>query len=139
MLTDICHISIMEICGRIQRDFLQGMVKVFILHQASLGLIYGNKLSKTLRSLGYLISPGSLYHMLHTMDKSGLLHSRIRVSKGRLRKYYELTEQGRLCLAELRQSLAELVKTVILAPLPEFSSKPLNSLSTNHKLPINAG
>ena len=109
----------MEICGRIHRDFLQGMVKIFILHQASLGPVYGNKLSKILRSLGYRISPGSLYPLLHTMDQSGLLHSRIRVFKGRLRKYYELTEHGHLCLAELRQSLAELVKTVILAPLPE--------------------
>ena len=128
----------MEISRRIYRDFIQGMVKVFILHQASLGPIYGNKMSKTLRSLGYRISPGSLYPLLHNMEKSGLLNSRIRVFKGRLRKYYELTEQGHLCLAELRQSLAELVKTVILAHLPESSSKPLNSLPTNHKLPINA-
>jgi PadR family transcriptional regulator PadR len=111
---------------RIHRDFIQGMVKIFILHQASLGPVYGNKLSQSLHSLGYRISPGSLYPLLHTLEKSSLLHSRIRVSKGRLRKYYDLTEQGHFCLAGLRHELRELVKTVFLGPLPEFSSN-LNS------------
>jgi PadR family transcriptional regulator PadR len=116
----------MLISRRIHRDFIQGMVKIFILHQASLGPVYGNKLSKALRSLGYQISPGSLYPLLHTLEKAGLLASRIRVSKGRLRRYYELSEPGQLCLAGLRQELRELVKIVILGPLPEFSSQTPN-------------
>ncbi len=112
-------------------------MKIFMLHQASLGPIYGNKMSKTLRSIGYQISPGSLYPLLHTLEKSGLFHSRIRVFKGRLRKYYELTEQGHLCLSELRQDLGELVQTVILGPLPVCSSKTLDPKPTNGKLPPN--
>ena len=127
----------MLISRQIHRDFIQGMVKIFMLHQASLGPIYGNKMSKALQSLGYQISPGSLYPLLHTLEKSGLLHSHIRVAKGRLRKYYILTEQGYLCLSELRQELGELVQTVILGPLPEFSAKILDSKPTNHKLPLN--
>ena len=126
----------MPISRRIHRNFIQGMVKIFILHQASLGPVYGNKLSKALQSLGYQISPGSLYPLLHTLEKFNLLHSRIRVSKGRLRKYYELTEQGHHCLAGLRQELGELVKTVILGPLPEFSSPPPNC-KPNHPLRAN--
>ena len=137
MLTDICHISTMLISQQIHRDFIQGMVKIFILHQASLGPIYGNKMSKALRSLGYQISPGSLYPLLHTLEKSGLFHSRVRVFKGRLRRYYELTEQGYLCLSALRQDLGELVETVILGPLPEFCSKSLDAKPTNNKLPLN--
>ena len=127
----------MLISRQIHRDFIQGMVKIFMLHQASLGPIYGNKMSKTLRSIGYQISPGSLYPLLHTLEKSGLFHSRIRVFKGRLRKYYELTEQGHLCLSELRQDLGELVQTVILGPLPLCSSKTLDPKPTNGKLPPN--
>jgi PadR family transcriptional regulator PadR len=137
MLTDICHISTMEISREIHRDFIQGMVKIFLLHQASLGPIYGNKMNKTLRSLGYQISPGSLYPLLHALEKSGLFHSRIRVFKGRLRKYYLLTEQGHLCLSRLRQDLGELVATVILGPLAEFCPKTLDSPPTKNKLPIN--
>ena len=127
----------MQISRQIHRDFIQGMVKIFILHQASLGPIYGNKMSKALQSLGYQISPGSLYPLLHTLEKSGLFHSRIRVFKGRLRKFYELTEQGYLCLSALRQDLGGLVETVILGPLPVFSSKTLNPKPTNNKLPLN--
>lgn len=111
--------------SQIHRDFIHGMAKIFILHQAGQGPVYGNKLSKALKALGYQISPGSLYPLLHTLEKSGLLHSRIRVFKGRLRKYYELTEQGRLCLAALRRELRDLVKTVFLSqdPLSESSSR----------------
>ena len=138
MLTDICHISTMLISQQIHRDFIQGMLKIFVLHQASLGPIYGNKMSKALRALGYQIIPGSLYPLLHTLEKSCLLHSRIRVFKGRLRRYYVLTEQGHLCLSGLRQDLGELVKIVILGPLPEFSSNTLDSKPTKHKLPLNA-
>ncbi len=127
----------MLISRQIHRDFIQGMVKIFMLHQASLGPIYGNKMSKALQSLGYPISPGSLYPLLHTLEKSGLFHSRIRVFKGRLRKYYELTEQGSLCLTELRQDLGELVKTVILGPLSEISATILDPQPTDHKLPLN--
>ena len=130
MLTDICHISTMPISQQIHRDFIQGMVKIFMLHQASLAPIYGNKMSKALRVLGYQISPGSLYPLLHALEKSGLFHSHIRVSKGRLRKYYVLTEQGHICLSGLRQDLGELVKTVILGPLPELSAKTLDSKPT---------
>ena len=137
MLTDICHISTMVIARRIHRDFLQGMVRIFILHQASLGPVYGNKLRKALHSLGYQISPGSLYPLLHTLEKSGLLSSRIRVSKGRLRKYYELSEPGHLCLAEVRQDLRELVQDVILEPLAEISSQTLNA-KPNNQVPVNS-
>jgi PadR family transcriptional regulator PadR len=105
---------------RIHRDFIQGMVKIFILHQASLGPVYGNKLSKHLHALGYQISPGSLYPLLHALEKSGLLTSRIRVAKGRMRKYYELSAEGHLCLAGLRRDLRDLVQGVILGPPAEF-------------------
>jgi PadR family transcriptional regulator PadR len=127
----------MQMSRQIHRDFIQGMVKIFILHQASLGSIYGNKMGKALRTLGYQISPGSLYPLLHTLEDSGLLHSRIRVSKGRLRRYYELTEPGQICLSELRRDLGGLVKTVILDPLPALSSKTLDSQPTKNKLPLN--
>ncbi len=126
----------MPISRRIHRDFIQGMVKIFILHQASLGPIYGNKLNKALRSFGYQISPGSLHPLLHDLEKSGLLHSRIRVSKGRLRRYYELTKQGHICLTELRHQLKDLVHGVIFSPLSDFPASILHSEAAD-KTPIN--
>ena len=120
----------------IHRDFLQGLVKIFILHQASRGPVYGNRLSKALHALGYQISPGSLYPLLHTLENSGLLHSRLRVFKGRVRKYYELTEPGRVCLDELRQSLGDLVRTVIIGPFSEPAAATAEPKS-RARLPVN--
>jgi PadR family transcriptional regulator PadR len=79
------------------------MVRLVVLHQASLGPIYGGRLSKFLRGQGYTISPGSLYPLLHLLEKAGFLTSRLKVYRGRVRKYYEITPQGRDCLNEVRR------------------------------------
>ena len=138
MLTDICHISTMPISRQIHRDFIQGMVKIFMLHQASLGPIYGNKMSKALRSLGYQISPGSLYPLLHTLEKSGLFHSRIRVFKGRLRRYYVTHRAGPSLPLRTAPGFGRVGGNRHPGPLPEFSSKSLDSKPTKNKLPLNA-
>jgi DNA-binding PadR family transcriptional regulator len=104
---------------QISQAFWQGMVKLIVLHQASLGPVYGGRLSKYFHSLGYAISPGSLYPMLHSMEKANLMRCHIRIFKGRARKYYELTPKGQDCLEASRQEAAEIVREVILNGLPD--------------------
>lgn len=116
-LTDIYQISDMELRKQISQAFWQGMVKLMALHQASLGPIYGGRLSKYFRSLGYEISPGSLYPMLHSLEKANLLQCRIKIFKGRARKYYELTPEGQDCLEALRQEVRGIVREVIWGDL----------------------
>jgi DNA-binding PadR family transcriptional regulator len=94
------------------------MVRLFILHRAGQGPVYGGALSKALHSFGYDISPGSLYPLLHALEKRKLLRCRPRMVRGRVRKYYELTSDGRSCLAQVREELAGLVKEVV------FDGKP---------------
>lgn len=113
----------MEYHDQIYQAFWQGVVRLVVLHQASLGPIYGGKLSKFLREQGYAISPGSLYPLLHLLEKADFLTSRLKVYRGRVRKYYEITPQGRACLNEVRREVGDLVRVVILgenpdAPLP---------------------
>ena len=84
----------MEYKSQLYHSFWQGLVKLFVLHQAGQGPIYGGRLEKTLRDRGYDISPGSLYPLLHAMEKANLLSSRLKVFKGRVRKYYGLTPDG---------------------------------------------
>ncbi len=103
---------------QITQAFWQGMVKLVVLHQAGLAPLYGGRLSKYLRNLGYGISPGSLYPLLHAMEKAELLHSRIKIFKGRVRKYYELTPQGHTCLEAVRKEVAGIMKEVIFGDLP---------------------
>ena len=107
----------MEFKKQISQAFWLGMAKLLALHQASLGPIYGGRLSKYFRSLGYEISPGTLYPMLHSLEKANLLQSRIKIFKGRARKYYELTPEGQDCLEALRQEVGGIVREVILGDL----------------------
>ena len=104
----------MEYKSQLYHSFWQGLVKLFVLHQAGQGPIYGGRLKKTLRDRGYDISPGSLYPLLHAMEKANLLSSRLKVFKGRVRKYYGLTPQGESCLQELQQAFSGLAREIIL-------------------------
>jgi DNA-binding PadR family transcriptional regulator len=108
----------MEFRKQISQAFWLGLAQLLALHQASLGPIYGGRLRNYFRSLGYEISPGSLYPMLHSLEKANLLQCRIKIFKGRARKYYELTPEGQDCLKALRQEVREIVREVILGDLP---------------------
>jgi PadR family transcriptional regulator len=99
---------------QIHQAFWQGMVKLIVLHQASLGPVYGGRLSKYFHALGYAISPGSLYPLLHSMEKASLMRCHVKIFRGRARKYYELTPKGQDCLEASRQEAAEIVREVIL-------------------------
>ena len=111
---DIYHIAIVNLKRHMIHSFWQGILKVFVLHQAAQGPIYGGKLKKQLQEWGYDISPGSLYPLLHAFEKNHLFRSRVKIFKGRARKYYEITDQGRAVLAEVQQEL-EIIMSKLLS------------------------
>ena len=98
----------------IYHDFLHGMLSLFVLHKAGQEPVYGGALSKSLQAMGYKISPGSLYPLLHSLERKRLLRCRPRIIRGRVRKYYQLTETGRSFLDTTREALTGLVREVIL-------------------------
>jgi PadR family transcriptional regulator len=108
---------------QICRSFLQGIVELFVLQRAGKGPVYGVSLNKALHTLGYDISPGSLYPLLHSLERKRLLRCRMHEVGGRVRKYYELTDEGRSCLAEVRQDLAGLVEEIIFDRKPGTASR----------------
>jgi len=108
---------------KIYRSFLRGMVELFVLQRAGQGPVYGGSLSKSLRTLGYEISPGSLYPLLHALQEEKLLSCHTREVKGRVRKYYELTAEGRSCLVEVREHLAELVREILFEENSPFTDR----------------
>ncbi len=103
----------MDFRREIMHSFWQGMLRFFILQQAGQSPIYGGKLKKQLREWGYDLSPGSLYPLLHALERASLLHSRVKIFKGRARKYYGITDQGRALLAELQEDLAGIMARVL--------------------------
>jgi DNA-binding PadR family transcriptional regulator len=104
---------------QIRRSFWQGMVKLAILHKASLGPVYGGRLRKYLGDRGHKISPGTLYPLLHSLERESYLQSCVKVYKGRARKYYETTPIGQSCLNELRQQASGIVKEIICQAGPD--------------------
>jgi len=95
------------------RDFFLGVIKIHLLHHAAEGPIYGAAMIEELRRHGYDLSPGTLYPILHGLERSGYLIHEERVVGGKVRKYYAITEEGRAALAEAREKIVELVGEVV--------------------------
>ena len=66
-----------------------------------------------LRRHGYELSPGTLYPVLHRLQRAGYLVREDRLVNGRVRKYYAITDDGRRALVEARTKIGELVSEVL--------------------------
>jgi PadR family transcriptional regulator, regulatory protein PadR len=95
------------------RDFFLGFVRIHVLHHASQEPVYGLELIGELGRHGYDLSPGTLYPMLHGLEKSGYLAREDRLVGGRIRKYYRTTPRGEQALVEARAKIGELVAEVL--------------------------
>ena len=98
---------------KIMRDIFLAFVRVHVLHHAAKDRIFGVEMMDELRRHGYDISPGTLYPLLHALEKSEALASVQEVVAGKVRKYYRTTKSGDLLLGELRAKIAELVDEVL--------------------------
>jgi len=93
--------------------FFAGFMRIHILHHAGEGPIYGVEIARELGRHGYRVSYGTLYPVLHSLERAGLLASRQVVKNGRRRRVYELTDLGRRTLEELKPKIRELVEEVL--------------------------
>jgi PadR family transcriptional regulator PadR len=62
---------------------------------------------------GYRLSPGTLYPILHSLEKEGFLKSYHKTVGGKIRKYYRTTQKGKKALIEARNKIKELIKEVL--------------------------
>jgi DNA-binding PadR family transcriptional regulator len=97
------------------REFFLGFIKIHILHHADEEAVYGLALISELRRHGYELSPGTMYPVLHELERAGYLHRVDRVVNGKVRKYYAITKRGAVALADARKKLRELVDEVLHA------------------------
>ena len=95
------------------RNIFLGFIRIHILHHANEGKIFGVEIMNELRSHGYSISAGTLYPILHSLEKEGYLKRRDEVVNGKVRKYYRITEKGVNALEEAKPKIKELVEEVI--------------------------
>ena len=97
----------------LDREFFLGFIKIHILYHASKEAIFGVAITEELARHGYNLSPGTLYPVLHRLEKVGYLESTSQVVNGRVRKYYLATAEGKRALEESNKKIKELVAEVI--------------------------
>lgn len=95
------------------RNIFLGFIRIHILHHAYEGEIFGVEMMDELRRHGYLISSGTLYPILHSLERDGYLTRRDEVVSGKVRKYYRITEKGINALGEAKKKIQELVEEVM--------------------------
>jgi PadR family transcriptional regulator PadR len=93
----------------------KGILEYCILSVLSRNSCYASDIIKELKEAKVIVVEGTLYPLLTRQKNAGLLSYRWEESpQGPPRKYYELTENGRIYLTDLDKSWQELVESVNL-------------------------
>jgi len=92
----------------------KGVLEFCILSILKDGEAYTNDILDTLKDAKMLVVEGTIYPLLTRLKNAGLLNYRWEESTGGPpRKYYELTETGKLFLNELNTTWGELHQAVV--------------------------
>ena len=89
------------------QDLLSGLIRLHVLHHAAEQEIYGQWMIDELAHHGYRLSPGTLYPMLHKMERDGYLVSRQEREGRTVRKLYTITSKGKEGLALAKERIRE--------------------------------
>jgi PadR family transcriptional regulator PadR len=91
----------------------KGVLEFCILSILKDGEAYTSDILQTLKDAKMLVVEGTIYPLLTRLKNAGLLSYRWEEStSGPPRKYYELTETGKLFLTELNKTWSELQQAV---------------------------
>jgi PadR family transcriptional regulator PadR len=85
-----------------------GLIRLHILHHAAKEPIFGLGMIEELGRHGYRLSPGTLYPIMHGLEKKGLLRSREQQVGGKIRRVYSATPSGRRALDSAKERVREL-------------------------------
>jgi PadR family transcriptional regulator PadR len=98
------------------RELKKGSVQLCILAVLSSGKKYGFQIIRELREVSggyYDLKEGTLYPALHRLEKRGYLKSQwVTQKSGMPRKYYSLTDRGKLAQKEAKAEWRKMVKSL---------------------------
>src|SRR5881394_2428408 len=97
----------------IDRDLYSGLIRLHVLHHAAHEAVFGLGMIEELGRHGYRISPGSLYPLLHGLERKGYLRCEMERNGRSLGKVYRATPQGRRALAAAQDKVRELFRELI--------------------------
>ena len=91
------------------KDLYSGLIRLHILYHASKEPIFGLSIIEELGRHGYKLSPGTLYPILHGLERKGYLKSNQKREGRHMRRFYRATAAGRKALAAAKVKIKELV------------------------------
>jgi len=94
------------------RTFFLGFIRLHIVYHASHEPIFGLDMIRELDRHGYELSPGTLYPILHNLERQGYLISEKQLIKGKFRKYYHATASGKKALTAAIVKVNELLDEI---------------------------
>ncbi len=89
-------------------DLLAGFIRLHILYHAAQEPVVGVRMMEELGRHGYRLSAGTLYPMLHGLERRGYLRSTGKRSGRRSWREYRATAAGRRALDGAKEKLREL-------------------------------
>ena len=95
------------------RDLYSGLIRLHVLHHAAEEPIFGLGMVEELARHGYRISPGTLYPILHGLEKKGYLRATEKRNGKSWRKVYRATPLGRTALRAAKIKVRELFGELI--------------------------
>jgi PadR family transcriptional regulator, regulatory protein PadR len=95
------------------QEFLSGLIRLHILHHAAEGELYGQWMIEELARHGYRLSAGTLYPMLHSLERKGYLKSAQKRQGQRYRRLYRATPLGRRALTIAKGKVRELFREIL--------------------------
>jgi PadR family transcriptional regulator len=90
------------------RQLFHGLIRMHVLLHAAQEPIFGLAMMQELRRHGYRVGPGTLYPLLHGLERTGLLKSGVDRTSGRSRRLYRITPRGKKALAGAGSKVDEL-------------------------------
>lgn len=98
-----------------KQEILKGSSEILVLSVLSDGPLHGYSISRKIReSTGgqFDFSEGTLYPVLHRLQREGLLDAYWQESDGRRRKCYTVTAKGKRAFKDQREALRVFMKTL---------------------------
>ena len=95
------------------QDLYSGLIRLHVLHHAAKEPIFGLGMIEELARHGYRIGPGTLYPLLHGLEKKGYLRSAEQVDGKSRRKVYRATSSGRKALAAAKNKVRDVFHELI--------------------------
>jgi DNA-binding PadR family transcriptional regulator len=91
-----------------QQELFSGLIRIHVLVHAAHEPVFGLAMMEELRHHGYRIGPGTMYPLLHGLERNGLLKSALISAGGRQRRVYKITRMGKRALEKAKVKVDEL-------------------------------